>query len=98
MYKRRLEAELGRIAGEDVEGNIQEIERQMLEMRTPNVWNINEPGNMEMAMEVDFEKLLVAVSEFTSEKIDELSAFRFYALIEYLEEKHKPKPNAKITK
>jgi hypothetical protein len=91
LFLRRLQAELDNITGKDVEEWIIDIETQMLEMRKPNIWNVHEPGNMEMAMEVDFEKLLVAVSEFTSEKIDELSIFRFYALIDYLEEKHKPK-------
>lgn len=60
-------------------------------MRPPNVWNINEPGNMEIEMEVEFEKLLIAVSEFTNEDIDELSTYRFYALISYLEDKNKSK-------
>lgn len=65
--------------------------RQMLEMRKPNVWNIFAPENMEIAMEVDFEKFLIAVSEHTNEKIDEITTFRFYALIDFLKEKYKPR-------
>lgn len=84
-----------RIEDKDVDTEIYDIETQMLEMRRPNVWNIHEPGNMELSMEVDFEQLLLAVSEFTNENIDEISVFRFYALVGYLEEKHKPKPNNK---
>lgn len=64
--------------------------KQMLEMRKPNVWNVFQPENMEIMMEVDFEKFLIAVSEHTNEKIDDISTFRFYALIDFLKEKYKP--------
>lgn len=63
----------------------------MLEMRKPNIWNVHTDGNMEILMEVDFEKFLLAVSEHTNEKIDEVSTFRFYALTDFLKEKFKPK-------
>lgn len=63
--------------------------KQMLEMRKPNVWNVFAADNMEIMMEVDFEKFLIAVSEHTNEKIDEISTFRFYALIDFLKEKYK---------
>lgn len=65
----------------------------MLEMRKPNVWNVHAKGNMERAMEVEFEKLLLAVSDHTNENIDNINTFRFYALIEYLEEKNNPQNN-----
>lgn len=39
-------------------------------------------------MEVDFEKFMFSISEFTNEKIDDMNTFRFFILVEYLKEKH----------
>lgn len=74
----------------DAEEEMNNLSRQMLEMRKPNVWNIFAPENMEIEMEVGFEKFLIAVSEHTNEKIDEITTFRFYSLIDFLKEKFKP--------
>lgn len=60
-------------------------------MRKPNVWNVYEEGNLEIVMEVEFEKFLIAISEYSNETPDQLSTFRFYAQIDYLKEKHAPK-------
>jgi len=68
---------------------IYNLEMQLLELRKPNVWNVYVKGNKEREMEVDFEKLLIAVQEFTNEKIDEMTVYRFYVMIEYLKEKHR---------
>lgn len=61
----------------------------MLELRKPNVWNTNIAGNMEVETEVEFEKFLVSLSEYTNENLEEITVFRFYALIDLLKEKHK---------
>lgn len=64
-------------------------EKELLKLQKPNVWNVYEDGNMEIEMEVEFEKYMLAVSEHTNEDIDEMSTFRFYALQEYLKEKNR---------
>ena len=61
----------------------------MLELRKPNVWNTNIAGNMEVETEVEFEKFLVSLSEYTNENLEEITVFRFYALIDLLTEKSK---------
>ena len=61
----------------------------MLELKKPNVWNTNIAGNMEVETEVEFEKFLVSLSEYTNENLEEITVFRFYALIDLLTEKHK---------
>ena len=92
VFIQRLDAELDGIIEEDESklDLIYNLEKQMLEFRKPNVWNVHAEGNMEVLMEVDFEKFLLAVSEHTNEKVDEVNTFRFYALIDLLKEKFKP--------
>lgn len=65
-----------------------EAEKQMLSLRTPNVWNTNVTGNMEVETEVEFEKFLVSLSEHTNENLEEITVFRFYSLIDLLKEKY----------
>ena len=40
-------------------------------------------------MEVEFEKFLVSLSEYTNENLEEITVFRFYTLVDLLKEKHK---------
>lgn len=61
-------------------------------MNVPNNWNIHAQNNMEIEMEVEFEKFLLAVSEHTNEDVSKITAFKFYSLIEYIKEKA-PKKN-----
>lgn len=60
----------------------------MLEMRKPNIWNVNVPGNMEVETEVEFEKFLASLSEHTNENPEDFTIFRFYSLVDLLKEKH----------
>ena len=62
-------------------------------MDKPNIWNIYIPGNMEVEMETEFEKFMLAVSEHTNENIDNISVFRFYSLLSYIKEKNKKNSN-----
>lgn len=57
-------------------------------MTKPNVWNVHKKGNMELLMEVEFQKFLIAISEHTNENTDLLSTFNFYALVELIREKN----------
>ena len=66
-----------------------QAEKGMLELKKPNVWNTNIEGNMEVETEVEFEKFLVSLSEYTNENLEEITVFRFYALIDLLTEKQK---------
>lgn len=92
VFKNRLEAEVDSIINsEDFSEEIYNFEKQMLELRKPNIWNVYAEGNLEIQMEVEFEKFLLAVSEHTNERIDEVSTFRFYALVDFLKEKFKPR-------
>lgn len=93
LVVRQLQAECEKIIHNDgsKELEIFDIEKQMLNLRRPNVWNVYEEGNLEIVMEVEFEKFLIAISEFSNETPDNLMTFRFYAQVDYLTEKHKPK-------
>lgn len=73
--------------GSDQSGNIFNIEKEILENDRPNVWNVWSDGNMERVLEVDFRKYAVAVMEHSSETIEKISTFSFYATVEHLEEK-----------
>lgn len=60
----------------------------MLMMDIPNNWNVNSKGNMEVEMEVEFEKFLMSVAEHTTENMSEITVFKFYSLIQYIKEKN----------
>ena len=87
-----LVLEFAKLAGEDIsEEEIDKRERELLRLDLPNVWNIHNKGNKEVEMETEFEKFMIAVAEHTNEKLDEITVFRFYALLGYIKEKNKPK-------
>lgn len=84
--------EFSKLAGDEVdEEKIDEKERELLRLTLPNVWNVNRAGNMEVEMETEFEKFMLAVGEHTNEKLDEITVFRFYSLLSFIKEKNKPK-------
>lgn len=74
---------------EENKQRVYNAEKRILENSKPRSWNIYIQGNMEIEMEVEFEKYLLAVSENTKESIDEITVFRFNALVDYLKEKDK---------
>lgn len=84
-----IKLELEEIISEiDNSWGIGESERKMLLMDLPKKWNINQQGNMEIEMETEFEKFLLAISEHTNEDINNITVFRFYALIGFIKEKN----------
>lgn len=72
---------------EENEKEIARHDKNMLSMDTPDSWNVNAKDNMEVKMEVDFEKYLFAVAEHTKVDVEEVSVYRFYALEEFISEK-----------
>jgi hypothetical protein len=76
---------------QDSELRIEQAEKDILQMLKPHVWNIYEDGNMEIEMEVEFEKFLIAVSQHINTDIDDIKTFRFYSLVTYLKEKYPKK-------
>lgn len=90
--KELLILEFSKLAGEPIdEGAVDKRERELLRLTSPNVWNIHNKNSMELEMETEFEKFMIAVSEHTNEKLDEITVFRFYALLGYIKDKNKPK-------
>lgn len=87
-----LVLEFGKLAGEEIaDEEIDKKERDLLRLDVPNIWNINNSKNMEVEMETEFEMFMLAVGEHTKERVDEITVFRFYALLGYIKEKNKPK-------
>lgn len=69
------------------------IEKQMLEKDKPNIWNVHIKGNMERALEVDFQKFVIDVMGPSAKDIKEVMTFEFYSRVENLtEKKQKQKP------
>jgi hypothetical protein len=68
-------------------------ERKVLEHFDPNIWNIYVEGNMEIKMESDFERFLVALEESGFKDMDNCSIGKFYSILEYLDEKKKAHGN-----
>lgn len=73
---------------EDYSDIINNHERNMLMINKPNNWNVFRKGNLEIEMEVDFEKFMFAVSEHTNKNIDNITVFGFYSLTGYIKEKN----------
>ena len=73
---------------EEVEEEIYKVESEILQGQKPNIWNVHVEGNMERALEVDFAKFAISVSDLAGIELDNLSTFQFYASVEYLKEKH----------
>lgn len=69
-----------------------EVEADILSRDKPNVWNVWETNNMERALEVDFQKFAIAVTENSGgQDLETIKTFTFYATVEYLKEKFKKK-------
>lgn len=73
------------------EEKIFDVEKQILEVDTPNVWNVWSENNMERVLEVDSRKFGIAVTELTNQDIEQITTFTFYASVEHLKEKFKKK-------
>ena len=67
------------------------IEKEILESDKPNIWNVHRKGNMERAIEVDFQKFALAVTEESPLRLEDTMTFTFYANVERLKEKYKKK-------
>ncbi len=84
-----INEKLNIILGEGNEKNLESVKRELLELLKPNEWNVFVEGNLEKAMEVDFNKFATVVTETTGLKLEEISVFRFYSVLGYLQEKNK---------
>lgn len=73
---------------EEDKSRVYEEEKFILGLQKPNNWNVYVEGNLEIQFESEFEEYMLAVSEHTTEDIDRMSTFRFYALQEHLKKKH----------
>lgn len=71
------------------------IETEILEKDAPNNFNARKEKSVEVEMETDFKKLCFLLQEYTAVKVTEMSTFDFFALKEYVIEKH-GKKNTKI--
>lgn len=87
-----IKLEYDKIINDIENAEIEETEKRMLMMDLPKIWNINHRGNMEVEMETEFAKFMLSVSEHTNENMNEITVFRFYALLGYIKEKN-PKKN-----
>lgn len=75
----------------DIEKNLYDIEKELLEYQKPNVWNIHYEDNLERTLEVDFHKYAISVKEHVNFDLEKCTTFTFYASVEFIKEKHKPK-------
>ena len=84
-----IKLEFNKIIDGEENPEITEVEKRMLQMDLPKTWNIHHAGNMEVEMETEFAKFLIAVSEHTNEDTNNITVFRFYALLDHLKDKNK---------
>ncbi len=58
----------------------------MLAIEEVKKWNIYDPESEEVAYEVEFLKLVAAISERTNRNVEEMDTFSFYAMMEYMKD------------
>jgi hypothetical protein len=80
-----LRAKVDAVLGGESE-KVGATERKVLEIRGSQVWNLFSDGNAEVDYELGFGKLLAAISERTNERVDKMSTFQFYVMMDYLKE------------
>lgn len=61
----------------------------MLERNKPKIWNVWKDGNMERALEVDFQMFGLSVVEGLGLGLDQISTMSFYARVKSLKERAK---------
>ena len=66
-----------------------DVEKEILEHDKPNIWNTHKQGNMERALEVDFQKFALAITGDSNMRLEDTMTFTFYAKVELLKEKNK---------
>lgn len=81
----------GVINGE--EPDLRDVEKEIISNDIPNSWNIYDEGNLERYSEIEFNKLVMAVSKHSQISMNEMSVKDFYSAIEYLEETKKTNKN-----
>lgn len=74
---------------EGVNDELFNIEKEILENDKPNIWNVWKTGNMERALEVDFQKFAISVTKHTGQNLDNMTTFTFYAAVDLLKEETK---------
>ena len=90
---KRIDILCDNIIDQDVpdNGGLYKTEREILQHDKPNIWNVWKDENMERVLEVDFQKFAISVTEISNQRIDDITTFTFYATVEHLKEKFKPK-------
>lgn len=91
LRKKRIDTLLDVVIddGRNYDETLFKVEKEILEHDKPNIWNIYHEENMERALEVDFQKFGIAVTNMTGQKLEETTTMTFFASVEHLEEKHK---------
>jgi len=67
---------------------IQRIDKQILEQKDQNTWNVYVEGNTERSMEVNFEKILANINKEYSIDTENLTVWRFFAILEDIKERN----------
>ena len=79
------------IEKKDVEKNLYNIEKEILEDDKPNSWNVWNEDNMEKTLEVDFRKFGIAVTKQSGQVLSKITTFTFYATVDLLKEQKQKK-------
>jgi hypothetical protein len=79
----------------DSEPDVTELTKEILSQKKPHIWNVWETENMERAMEVDFNKMLIDVAKEKKISIKDMSVFTFYTAYQSIIESN-GKRNSKV--
>lgn len=80
------------IENKDLQKSIFDLEKQALEMESPNEWNINAENNMEKILEVDFAKFALSVCQnIPNLDMKTATVFEYYTAVDYVNDKNPKK-------
>lgn len=75
------------LTGKENEKGINDAYAELLKLEAPNSWNIHVRGNKEEEMEAGFQKFLLKVKEHVNEDVSNITVYKFYVLLSYINEK-----------
>jgi hypothetical protein len=81
----------GIIEDKDVDQEVYEIEKELLQGVKPNIWNVHIEGNLEQKIEVDSQVYSTSVIENLNLNLETITVFDFYASVKYLKSKNEKK-------
>jgi hypothetical protein len=84
-----LNSRIDKILGTANDQDIKRTEYELLKQTKSGYWNPQIEGNSEVAMEREFQKLLIIMGQNTNRDVQKLTVLEFYSLKDYIIESNR---------